>query len=199
MEKCSEKSFSSKKAAAFTVAVFLFFSCSLKYSETVNVEESVPEFVFEGTQISRYENNQLNYKISAQRLEQYKDSSEAYASGVSFVAYDGDEISTEGSCGILYADTSLEIYELFKNISLTSHSDNIKFTAEMLKWNAKTEQFVSGKNSFVQVQTEDSTIRGSGFSSSGVSRNFSFEGNVVGTIETSDNSDEKTFRTENEK
>lgn len=190
----SEKNVASdylKKIAGVTAIAFLLFSCSLKYTETVNVEESVPEFVFEGTEISRYEKNKLSYKISAEKMEQYKDSSDTYAKGVSFKAYDGDEISTEGSLGILHADTKNEIYELFENISLTSHSDNIKFTAEMLKWNAKTEQFVSAQNSFVQVQTEDSVIRGSGFSSSGISKNFSFDGNVVGSIETSE-------KTENE-
>ena len=180
------------KAQAFLLIPFFctgLISCSLKYVENVNVEETVPEFIFEGTSISSFEDNKITYNISAKKLEQYKNSSETYAKDVSFIAYDDDEISTEGNCGILFADTSAEIYELFENISLTSHTDDVKFSAEMLKWNAKTEQLVSSKNGFVQVQTEDSKIRGTGFSSSGISKNFSFEGNVVGTIETSENSD----------
>ena len=183
-----------KKIKFFTNAAFLFAgaavcfsSCSLKYVENVNVEEAVPEFVFEGTTISSFEDNKITYLVTAEKLEQYKNSAETYAKGVSFVSYDGDDPSTEGSCGMLFADSDNKTYELFENISLTSHSDNIKFTAEMLKWDEITEQLVSSKSGFVQVQTEDSTIRGTGFSSSGISKNFSFAGNVVGTIDTEKN------------
>lgn len=185
------------RAAVFSAAsVILCSSCSLKYTENVNVEETVPEFVFEGTQISSYEDNKISFQVSADKLEQYKNSSETYAKGVTFVSYDGDDVSTEGSCGILYANTDNKIYELFENILLTSHSDNIKFSAEMLRWNELTEQLVSSKSGFVQVQTEDSTIRGTGFSSSGVSKNFSFEGNVVGKIETDDGAGENSSTNE---
>ena len=82
------------KAQVF-ILIPLFFSCSLKYVENVNVEETVPEFIFEGTSISSFEDNKITYQISAKKLEQYKNSDETYAKDVSFLAYDEDEISTE--------------------------------------------------------------------------------------------------------
>ena len=54
----------------------------------------------------------------------------------------------------------------------------------MLKWNANNEQLTSGRGDIVRVEKDDTVIRGSGFSASGISKTFSFRGNVTGDIET---------------
>ena len=78
---------------------FLITSCSLKYTESVNAEDKVPECVFEETKMVRYENNTPNLEISAGKLEQYKNSNETYGKDISFTSYDKKgEVETEGSC-----------------------------------------------------------------------------------------------------
>ena len=179
-----------KKAALVIFACLFSFSCSLKYSDTVDVDDKVPELQFSGTKITRYENDKITVEMSADSVEQYKDSSESYAKNLSFQAYnDENEVSTEGSCGFLYADTSKELYELFDGIELYNHSDKTNFFADMLRWNKKTEQLTSGVNSTVRVEKEDTVMEGRGFAASGVSKTFSFSGGVNGDIETSDSED----------
>jgi LPS export ABC transporter protein LptC len=168
-------------------AIFLF-SCSLKYADTADVDDIVPELSFQNTKITRYEDDRVTVEMSADSVEQYKDSSESYAQNLSFTAYDDDnEISTKGSCGYLFADTSKELYELYTGIELYNYSDNTNFFADILRWNKKTEQLTSGVNSVVKVEKDDTVMEGTGFSASGISKTFSFSGGVSGDIETSDN------------
>lgn len=168
-----------------TVSALAFFSaCSLKYADTVDVEDSVPELYFQNTKITRYENNKITVEVNAEIIEQYKNSSESYAKALKFTSYDEEgEVSTSGQCGYLYADTNAEVYKLFDDIELYNSADKTKFFAEILSWNKKTEQLVSGKNEKVRVEKEDTVINGTGFSSSGISKTFEFSGNVTGEIE----------------
>ena len=53
-------------------------SCSLKYSESINSEDKVPEFVFEDTRLVRYEKKKPTVELSAQKLEQYIQSLKPY-------------------------------------------------------------------------------------------------------------------------
>lgn len=161
-------------------------SCSLKYADTVDVDDTVPELYFTKAKITRYENDRVTVEMSADTVEQYKDSSESYAKNLSFAAYDDDnQVTTEGSCGYLFADTSKEVYELYNGIELYNHSDKTNFFAEVLRWNKKTEQLTSGVNSEVRVEKDDTVMTGLGFSASGISKTFSFSGGVDGEIETS--------------
>ena len=169
---------------------FFIFSCSLKYSETVNSEDTVPEFVFEDTNLVRYENNRPTLELSAGSLEQYKNTDESYGKDVSFKAYnDAGEVETEGSCGIIFADSEKKTYELYDDINLYNVPENVRFYANMLKWNGNTEQLISGRSDMVKIEKDDTIMRGNGFTASGISKTFSFRGNITGTIETSD--DEK--------
>ncbi len=173
------------------ILIFLTTSCSLKYSESVNVEDKVPEFIFEDTQLIRYEADQPTIEVHAERLEQYKNSSESYAQDIQFKAYDKEgNLTTEGSCGLLSADTSSKRYGLYDNITVNNLEEKMKFSAESLYWNATTEQLISGRGDMVKVEKDDITIRGAGFSSSGISKEFSFTGNVVGNIVTKDEAEE---------
>ena len=186
-----------------TVIAYLFIillsSCSLKYSESVSAEDKVPEFVFENTEITRYEDGRKTLNVSAEALEQYKGTNESYAKGVAFTAYDDNgEVSTEGECGILFADNDKKIYELYDNISLYNTDEKMRFSANMLRWNGNTEQLTGGRGDMVKIEKDDTIIRGSGFSASGISKTFSFKGNVTGDITTkeAENGDSNTVETE---
>ena len=175
-----------KKIVLMVFPALFLFSCSLKYADTVDVDDTVPELSFSNTKITRYENDRITVEMTADTLEQYKDTSESYAKNLSFKSYDeNNEVSTEGSCGYLFADTSAEVYELFSGIELNNHSDNTDFYADMLRWNKKTEQLTSGVNSVVKVKKDDTVIEGTGFAASGISKTFSFSGGVDGEIDTS--------------
>ena len=166
---------------------FLLSSCSLKYSEQVNSEDKVPEFVFEDTKLVRFEKKNPTIEVTAQKLEQYKNSSESYGQQVSFTSYDDKgKVETEGSCAILYADPDKKIYELYDDIELYNAPEKVRFQASALKWNGRSEQLTSGRSDMVKIEKDDTIMRGSGFSASGISKSFSFRGNITGTIETSD-------------
>ena len=120
-----------KKIGLLSLPALLLLSCSLKYSDTADVDDIVPELSFTNTTITRYEDDRVTVEMSADSLEQYKDSSESYAKNLSFTAYDSEnEISTKGSCGYLFADTSKELYELFNGIELYNYSDKTNFFAD---------------------------------------------------------------------
>ena len=184
-----------------TVVCFILFlttSCSLKYIETVNSEDKVPEFVFEDTKMVRYENMKPTLEVSAGTLEQYKNSNETYGKDISFTSYDDEgKVETEGSCGIIYADTGKKVYELYDDINVYNAPENMRFYASILKWNGRSEQLTSGRSDMVKIEKDDTIMRGSGFSASGISKTFSFRGNITGTIETSDENEENS-ESENE-
>ena len=166
---------------------FLITSCSLKYDESVNAEDKVPEFVFEDTKMIRYENRKATLEVSAASLEQYKNTNETYGKDISFISYDKDgKVETEGSCGIIYADTQKKLYELYDDINLYNAAEKMRFYANALRWNGRSEQLTSGRSDMVKIEKDDTIMRGSGFSASGISKTFSFRGNITGTIETSD-------------
>ncbi len=176
----------------FVSILFIFLtSCSLKYSESVNPEDHVPEFVFENTAMTRFEESRPTFEMQSEVLEQYKNNKETYGKNLKFSAYDKEgKISTQGECGMLYADTDKKVYELYDNVQLYNVEEEMRFYANILRWNEKTEQLTSGRSDMVKIEKDDTTIRGSGFSADGVSKQFSFSGNVTGNIETSEDSGE---------
>ena len=174
-----------KKSSLLLFAVITLSSCSLKYQDTIEVDEKIPEFVFENTSITRYEDKKITVEINAEALEQYKNSSETFAKNVQFTAYNNQgEVRTEGSCGYLFTDTDKEIYELYDDIKLFNRDDETNFFADVLKWNAKNEQLTSGRGNMVRIETDDTVMYGSGFSASGISKKFVFTGTVTGDIDT---------------
>jgi len=180
--------------AAFS---FLNLSCSLKYQETVNAEETNPEFVFTNAKLIRYEDGEETVVVNADNIEQYKDSDITYGKNVSFTTYDDEhKVETEGYCGYLYADTEAELYELYDNIKLFNYVQNTNFFANMLKWNGKTEQLTGGRRDTAKIEKDGTVIYGTGFSASGVSKSFSFSGTVSGEIEAKDNEAEDAAETD---
>ena len=91
----------------------------------------------------------------------------------------------------MYSDSDLKLYELYDDISLYNVEEKMRFYANVLKWNEKTEQLTSGRGDVVKIEKDDTIIRGVGFSGSGISKQFSFRGNVTGSIETDEEDNEK--------
>ena len=173
-----------KPAPLIIIALFLS-SCSLKYDETISAEEKNPEFVFYDTKLTRYENNSKKAEINTGYIEQYKDSDATYARDVNFKTIDKEgKMETEGQCGLLYFDSKKEIYELYDGIKLFNVKQNTRFSADILRWNGKTEQLTSGRTDMVRIEKDDTVIVGSGFSASGISGRFNFTGKVNGNIVT---------------
>ena len=147
----------------------------------------------------RYENMRPTLEVSAGTLEQYKNSDETYGKDISFTSYDDEgKLETEGSCGMIFADTGKKVYELYDDINVYNAPEKMRFYASVLKWNGKSEQLTSGRSDMVKIEKDDTIMRGSGFSASAVSKTFSFRGNITGTIETNDDKEEKTAEGENE-
>ncbi len=139
----------------------------------------------------RYENQQPTLEVTAGMLEQYKNTNETYGKDISFTSYDKKgQLETEGSCGIIYADTGKKIYELYDDINVYNAPEKMRFYASVLKWNGRSEQLTSGRSDMVKIEKDDTIMRGSGFSASGISKIFSFRGNITGTIETNDEKEE---------
>ena len=183
----TSKSFSLKLFAILGFSAFglISSSCSLKYDETVSAEEKNPEFVFYDTKLTRYENSNKKAEINTGYLEQYKDSDATYAKDVSFKTIDKDgKLETEGNCGLLFFDSKKELYELYDGIKLFNVKQNTRFSADILRWNGKTEQLTSGRTDMVRIEKDDTVIVGSGFSASGVSGRYNFTGMVNGNIVT---------------
>lgn len=175
----------------FPLAVICLVSaCSLDYGKTVNVEDAVPEFRFIDAHFSRYEDNKPSMEIEAERIEQYKSDGSSYAKNASFKTYDDDgTVDTEGSCNLLSADTKKETYIMFNDISVILHAQDMKIFADVLKYDGKTEQITSGRDDEVSIEKKDTVITGRGFSSSGVSKSFSFLTQVTGDITTDDDAE----------
>jgi LPS export ABC transporter protein LptC len=175
------------------------FSCSLKYSETVNSEDRVPEFVFEETKLVRYEDMTPRLEVSAGTLEQYKNTNETYGKDIAFISYDKEgKTETEGSCGVIFADTGRKLYELYDDINVYNTPEKMRFYANVLKWDGRSEQLTSGRSDMVKIEKDDTIMRGTGFSASGLSKKFSFRGNITGTIETKDEKEEGVENPENQ-
>lgn len=135
----------------------------------------------------RYEDQKPSLEVEAGMLEQYKNSNETYGKDISFISYDKEgKTETEGSCGIIFADTGKKVYELYDNISVYNTPEKMRFYANVLKWDGRTEQLTSGRSDMVKIEKDDTIMRGSGFTASAISKNFSFRGNITGTIETTD-------------
>lgn len=188
--------------SACTCAIILLCSaasgCSLKYSENIkSAEDSVPEFVFSDAEFSRYEDNRNTLTMHADKLEQYKGGNKTYADSIHFSIHDKNgSIDTEGSCGLLASDSDKEKYSLYDGIRIFNHPRNVEIHADELRWNGRSEQLTSGRNDTVTIIKEDTTIRGAGFSASGISNEFAFTGAVSGSVDTAEAADTAKAKTE---
>jgi len=172
-------------ASMILSSVLAATSCSLKYDQTVYVEDRIPEFVFEGAEFTRYEKYKRSVQLKADRLEQYKDTAAAYARAASFYTWESDLLDTEGSCVYLSINTKDGIYSMFNDILIHNYSQDLEIKTQNLRWNSNTEQLTAGAGETVYISHEGLTMEGSGFSASGISRTYSFDFDVMGVFDDS--------------
>lgn len=165
------------------MAACSLLSCSLNYDTEKNSEETVPEFSFTDAVFNRYEDNKISIQLEAKKLEQYKSDGSSYAQSAKFKTYKDDgTIDTDGTCSLLASLTNDEKYSLFDDISINVYSEDLNIAARSLQFNGKTEQLTSGRNEKVSIRRKGTSITGTGFSASGVSRKFTFENQVSGSV-----------------
>ena len=165
------------------LTLVILSSCSLKYGMTVYDESNIPEFIFEEATYTRYENNSAKMIMTAEKLEQYRSGSIMYGKNIEFKTLDNNsDIETEGKCGLLSVDNNAEQYTLYDDIEIENKKENLKISADSLRWNGKTEQLTSGRNDMVKIEQNNTVMYGSGFSASGISKKYAFTGVVSGEI-----------------
>lgn len=174
------------KKIYFLFPIIILSGCSLKYGMTVYDESSIPEFSFDNAKFTRYENNKISMQLDAERLEQYNSGRSMYAKNVSFKTINNEgNAETEGTCGLISVDNNKEQYIMYDQIQINNIKEELQISADSLKWNGKSEQLTSGKNEMVTIKQKNTTMYGSGFSASGVSKKYAFTGVVSGTIKNS--------------
>ena len=180
-----------KRILAITISsLFIFLGCSLKYSQSYQDESNVPEFIFTDAVYTKYEDDAKKLSLSAGVLEQYKEGNSMYARDVSFqLLKKTGEIETEGSCKLLSANSDEEKYTLYDDIKIKNFDENLEVTAGSIRWNGKSEQLTSSRNDMVTIKKGDTTIQGSGFSASAISKKFAFTGVITGEFEKNEDSD----------
>lgn len=180
-----------KRILAITISsLFIFLGCSLKYSQSYQDESNVPEFIFTDAVYTKYEDDAKKLSLSAGVLEQYKEGNSMYAREVSFqLLKKTGEIETEGSCKLLSANSDEEKYTLYDDIKIKNFDENLEVTAGSIRWNGKSEQLTSSRNDMVTIKKGDTTMQGSGFSASAISKKFAFTGVITGEFEKNEDSD----------
>ena len=180
-----------KRILAITISsLFIFLGCSLKYSQSYQDESNVPEFIFTDAVYTKYEDDAKKLSLSAGVLEQYKEGNSMYARDVSFqLLKKTGEIETEGSCKLLSANSDEEKYTLYDDIKIKNFDENLEVTAGSIRWNGKSEQLTSSRNDMVTIKKGDTTMQGSGFSASAISKKFAFTGVITGDFEKNEDSD----------
>ena len=179
-----------KRILAITISsLFIFLGCSLKYSQSYQDESNVPEFIFTNAVYTKYEDDAKKLSLSAGVLEQYKEGNSMYARDVSFqLLKKTGEIETEGSCKLLSANSDEEKYTLYDDIKIKNFDENLEVTAGSIRWNGKSEQLTSSRNDMVTIKKGDTTMQGSGFSASAISKKFAFTGVITGEFEKNEDS-----------
>ncbi|MBQ1594006.1 MAG: LPS export ABC transporter periplasmic protein LptC [Treponema sp.] len=162
-------------------------SCSLQYEKVTDTKASVPEIVFTNVKFSRYERNNQKLNLTSSKLEEYKSDGAYFAEEAEFCTWDSKgKLDTVGSCGLIGILPNENTYTLLKGVQIENNSQGIKISAETMQWNDKTEQLIFAKDDLVHFVHGDLELTGKGFSASGVSGRFEFEGPVEGAISTDD-------------
>ena len=166
-------------------SLLLISSCSLNYGRDINSESSIPELSFSNANFRRIENGKEKIVMSAEKLEQYKADNASFAKNVQFKSFDSDgKTEAEGSCGLFSADTKEKKYGLYKDIKLHLDSQEMDIEAQALRYNAKTEQLTSERDSEVKIKNKDIQTSGRGFSASTMSNSYAFMYEVEGKVHT---------------
>ncbi|MCR4715447.1 MAG: LPS export ABC transporter periplasmic protein LptC [Treponemataceae bacterium] len=170
-------------------------SCSIDYTVPSVAESDKPEFIFKNASFSRTESGSVTAVLYAGEIELYRSENGMYGKDLSFVVYDSKgSLSVTGSCGLMSADTSLEEYVFYDDVSITSYEQDLRVEADNVRWNGKTGQLVSAGLSPVRVysggfgeagkSSVTAELTGMGFSADGNRLEYVFLDGVSGTIYT---------------
>lgn len=181
------KSFIFEKSM-ITFFIFLMTSCSLRYEKKQVTESDRPDFIFQDVKFVRYEKKEKTLAFSAENLEEYTKSNSLYAKKLSFFIFENNELSAKGTSNYLSADQKNEVYSFIDDVSFESRPNDFFLKTKNLKWNAKNEQLVSGKNDTVHItrQIENGSsvdIYGSGLKLDTSDYSFSIRYHAEGCIE----------------
>jgi LPS export ABC transporter protein LptC len=164
--------------------------CSLDYGTAIDTEDSVPEMFFSNADLKTYRDGSCAAELKARELEQYRTDGMIYAHTVSFTTWDEDGVlQTDGSCRFISIDQKKEQYSLFGTIKIYNYPQETGITAGNLRWDGKSEQLVSGNKDSIELQKNEISLTGTGFSASGVGGAFMFSGSVKGIITSKDEND----------
>ncbi len=174
-----------KLSLIFSLFFTILSACSLNYADENSPEERIPEFTFSNVKFLRYERSKITMEMNTDILEQYKNSGASFAKNTGFQTYnkEGKE-ETQGKCDFLSADTEKENYILLGDIYLKIFSQDMEIFAESLNYDKHSEQLTAGKDDEVTIARNDTEITGKGFSASSLSKTYSFDQAISGTIET---------------
>lgn len=177
----------------FLWGIFLC-SCSLTYQSEEPETTHVPELVFSDARYVRYQEGKVSLVLEAALLEQYQEDGALYGSQIHFSTYnDEGSVAAEGSCQLISADSSSELYALLGQVEIKSFEENLVLQAHSLHWNGKTEQLITGNSDALEIkrgvaegEASSTSIElvGTGFSASSVTMDFQFAGPVSGIIYT---------------
>lgn len=166
----------------FSILIFSFSGCSLKYNRELLSEENVPQIRLENIIMRRYSDNKKNLELTSSIYEQYKNASQSYAQNASFVLYDDSmNEKASGKTQIISSDSRDQVFALFDGIEFFDKTQNVKISGDTLKWNGKNEQLVSAKGKEITIRKDNLVITGKDFSASAVSNTFLFSDDVHGS------------------
>jgi hypothetical protein len=164
----------------------LLLSCSFNYTEGDGAGKVLPEMVIEAARATRYEDARIKVVFNADVLEIY-DSDRVWAGEkVSFVEYAADAsgaVEMEGAASLLVIDDKEGVYSLGNGAFFHLVDDDIKLTAEDLKWTKKTHQLSGSAEGLVKMEESDgSIIQGTGFFADSLRRYYLFDSTVSGFL-----------------
>ncbi|HBG65044.1 MAG TPA: LPS export ABC transporter periplasmic protein LptC [Treponema sp.] len=178
--------------AAALSGTAMLASCSLSYREEQSAQlPQEAQFTFRNAVFMRYEDNACTLRLTASRIEQYKDSDTAYIKDAEFQSWDAapgssaKQASLSGRCKLLVADTFSNSFSMFNAIEIRGGDDEL-MQAQALKWSSGSGQLVSGSDADVHIERGGISVTGGGFSADSNTGDFVFSKSVSGSIEAGD-------------
>ena len=173
-----------QKKILFPAAFFLLFaSCSLKYENSSNAENTVPEIITEGAVFCSMEDEKKLFSIQTEKMEQYQGGSRSCSQKLDFEFFNKDgTLQAQGKCNFLSANKNTGEYILCGDIKIEQTDNEITVFAENLKWDEQTQCLYGQKNEKVTLTKKNLTVEGTGFCANAADNQFSFSGQVHGML-----------------
>jgi LPS export ABC transporter protein LptC len=171
-----------RRAIAAAAAILLAASCEMPSDAIPPGAEDLPSTILWNFQHTIVKKGLPQFRIVADRAENYDDKRMTKLFDVGFVEYDEKSNAlTAGSSdtAVMYTDT--ENVELDGVIDCRSNRDGLEIQARYLYWDNQKKLLRSRTELQVTIKKDDgSSIRGSGFQADGRSRDYGFSSDVTG-------------------